>query len=80
MATVHRTLIYSKRDPMAPENIVEHIRETSRRLANQDGSPTSVHAAASWRAAYERLWKRLEALQDETIPFMAGDDEEGGQS
>jgi hypothetical protein len=61
---------------MSPETVMGHIVETSNRLARQDGGPTSVHAVALYRAAYQELWARL---QIEVIPFMA-DGEEGGQS
>jgi hypothetical protein len=62
---------------MAPENVVAHIVETSRRLAQQDGGPCAVHAVQLWRMAYQQLWARYER---ESIPFMASDDEEGGLS
>jgi hypothetical protein len=77
MPTVLRTKLTGKSDLMAPETVVAHIVETSRRLAQQDGGPTSVHAVALYRMAYAKLWARY---QSDAIPFMASDDEEGGLS
>jgi hypothetical protein len=76
MATVLRTKLTGKSDPMAPDQVMCHIVETSRRLAQQDGGPTSVHAVALFRMAYAKLWARYES---ESIPFLASD-EEGGLS
>ncbi len=72
MATVLRSKIVGKSDRMAPENVMEHIVETSRRLSRQDGSPCAVHAVALYRIAYQQLWARYER---ESIPFMASDEE-----
>ncbi len=76
LATVLRSKVTGKPDRMAPENVVAHVVETSRRLSRQDGSPCAVHAVALYRIAYQQLWARYER---ESIPFMASD-EEGGCS